>query len=134
MHNFIKLFQKVQEIEPFSEFGPWQSLNQRQMAFDTLLGYIWSISMCMENFITVFHSVQEIGPFSLFQNLELDTTSKDYKCHFAISLARSCQYQCVCKIYQTIPNVLRVVGIFRELSGDKQLHKLSGDRQVRNST
>ena len=34
------------------------------------------------------------------------------------------------KVYQNIPNGLIVVGIFREQSGDKQLHKLSGDGQV----
>ena len=49
--------------------------------------------MCMQNFITIFHSVQEIGSFSLFQNLELGKTSTDEKWHFAISWARSCQYQ-----------------------------------------
>ena len=31
------------------------------------------------------------------------------------------------KVKQNIPNCLRVVGIFCELSGDKQLHKLSGE-------
>ena len=33
------------------------------------------------------------------------------------------------KVYQNIPNGLRIVGIFRELSGDKELHKLSDDGQ-----
>ena len=41
------------------------------MSFDYLMGYIMSISVCMQNFIIIFRSVQEIGPFSLFQNLEL---------------------------------------------------------------
>ena len=36
------------------------------MSFDYLMGYIISISMCMQNFITIFHSVKEIGPFSIF--------------------------------------------------------------------
>ena len=54
----------------FSEFEPRQNLDQSQMSFDNLMGYILSIPMCMQNFITIFHSVQEIGPFSLFQNLE----------------------------------------------------------------
>ena len=45
--------------------------------------------------IKIFHSVQEIGPFLLFQNLALGKASTDDKCHFAIPLARSCQYQCV---------------------------------------
>ena len=74
----------------FSEFEPRQNLDQSQMSFDYLMGYIMSISMCMQNFITIFHSVQEIGPFSLFQNLELGKASADEKCHFAISWATSC--------------------------------------------
>ena len=81
---------KVIKISLFSEFEPRQNLDQSQMSFDYLMGYIMSISMCMQNFITIFHSVQEIGPFSLFQNLELGKASTDKKCHFAISLARSC--------------------------------------------
>ena len=150
MQKFIKIYQKVQKIGPvslfFSEFEPGQNLDQSLMSFDNLIGYILSISMCMQNFITIFftvkgighfhflriwssakprpiknvssqspgldlvniniyakvyqifHSVQEIGPFSLFQNLALGKASTDDKCHFAIPLARSCQYQCVCKI------------------------------------
>ena len=59
----------------FSEFEPRQKLNQSQMSFDNLMGYILSISMCMQNFIIIFHSVQEIAPLSLFQNLELGKAS-----------------------------------------------------------
>ena len=81
----------------FSEFEPRQNLNQSQMSFDNLIGYILSISMCMQNFITIFHSVQAIGPFSLFQNLELGKASTDEKCHFTISWARPSQYQCLRK-------------------------------------
>ena len=66
----------------FSEFEPRQNLDQSQMSFDYLLGYIMSISMCMQNFITIFHSVQEIGPFSRFQNLELGKASTDGKMSF----------------------------------------------------
>ena len=117
----IKTFHSVQEIRPFSlfqnlvlgkastddkcqlaivslfsEFEPRQKLNRSQMSSDNLMGYILSISMCMQNFITIFHSVQEIAPLSLFQNLELGKASTNEKCHFAISWARSCQYQCLC--------------------------------------
>ena len=53
--------------------------------------------MCMQTFITIFFTVLQIGPFSLFQNLELGKASTDKKCHFAISWARSCQYQCLSK-------------------------------------
>ena len=117
--KFIKLFHSVQEIGPFSlfqnlalgkastddkchfaivslspEFELRQKRNQSQMLFDNLMGYILSISMCMQNVITIFHSVQEIAPLSLFQNLELSKATTKEKCHFAISWARSCQYQC----------------------------------------
>ena len=67
------------------------------MTFDYLMGYIMSISACMQNIITIFHLVQEIGPFSRFQNLEHGKVSTDEKCHFAISWARSCKYQCLRK-------------------------------------
>ena len=82
-------------VSLFSEFEPRQKLNQSQMSFDNLMGYILSISMCMQDFITIFHSVQEIAPLSFFQNLELGKASTDEKCHFAISWAKSCQYQCL---------------------------------------
>ena len=67
------------KVSLFSEFEPRQKLDQSQMSFDNLKGYILSIPMCMQNFITTFHSVQEKGPFSLFQNLELSKTSTDEK-------------------------------------------------------
>ena len=130
MQNFIKIYQKVQEIGPgslFSEFGTRQILDQCQMTFDNLLRYFLSISICIQIFITIFHSIQEIGPFSLFQNLELGKASADDKCHFSISWARSCQYQCVCKVYQNIPNGLRVIDIFRKLTG-QHFHKQSDDK------
>ena len=116
----INIFHSVQEIRPFSlfqnlalgkastddkchfaivslfpEFEPRQKLNQSQMSFANLTGYILSISMCMQNFIIIFYSVQEIALLSLFQNLELGKASTNEKCHFAISWARSCQYQCL---------------------------------------
>ena len=82
-------------VSLFSEFEPRQKLNQSQMSSDNLMGYILSVSMCMQNFVTIFHSVQEIAPLLFFQNLELSKASKDEKYHFAISWARSCQYQCL---------------------------------------
>ena len=98
MKHFIKIFQKVQEIEPFSEFGPRQSIDQWWIAFDNPLSYILSISMYMQKFITTFLCVQEIGPFTFFfQNLELGKALTDDKYNFSVSWARTCQYQCVCK-------------------------------------
>ena len=73
----------------FSVFEPRQNLDQSQMTFDNLMGYILSIPVCMQNVITIFHSVQEIGSFSLLQNLKLGIASTDDTCHFAIHWARS---------------------------------------------
>ena len=95
VYQNIPLSSRDKAIFTFSEFGARQSLDRSQMSFDNLMGYILSISMCMQNFITIFHSVQEITPLSLFQNLELGKASTNEKCHFSISWARSCQYQCL---------------------------------------
>ena len=51
MQKFIKIYQKVQRIGPvslFSEFEPRQNLDLSQISFDNLIGYISSISMCMQ--------------------------------------------------------------------------------------
>ena len=80
MQNFIKIYQKVQGIGPvslFSEFEPRQNRHLFQISFDNLIGYILSISMCMQNFITIFFTVLEIGPFSFFQILELGKASTE---------------------------------------------------------
>ena len=52
MQNLIKTYQKVQEIGPvslLSEFEPRQNLDQSQMSFDNLIGYILSISKVYQN-------------------------------------------------------------------------------------
>ena len=70
MQNFIKIYQKVQGIGPislFSEFEPRQNLDLSQISFDNLIGYILSISMCMQNVITIFFTVLEIGHFHFFR-------------------------------------------------------------------
>ena len=90
------------------------------MSFDNLMGYIMSISMCMQNFITIFHSVQEIGPFSLFQNF-------NDKCHFVISWTRCHQYQCVCKILLKYSKRFKSYRHFSRTGRGQNLHKLSGD-------
>ena len=45
-------------VSLLSEFEPRQKFNQSQMSFDNFMGYILSISMCMQNFITIFHSAK----------------------------------------------------------------------------
>ena len=119
MQNFIKIYQKVQGIGPvslFSEFEPRQNLDLSQISFDNLIGYILSISMCMQNFITIFFTVLEIGPFSLFQYLELGKASTDKKCQFAISWARSCQYQCLCKSLSKYSTQFKRFSFFQNLA------------------
>ena len=87
-----------------SEFEPRQKLHQSQMSFDNLMGYILSISMCMQNFITIFHSVHEIAPLSLFQNLELGKAMTSEKCHFAVSSGLDLvNINVYATVYQNIP-------------------------------
>ena len=92
------------------------------MSFDNLIGYILSISMCMQNFITIFHLVQEIAPLSLFQNLELGKASTNEKRPFAISWARSFQYQCLRKksinIFHSVQEI-RPFSLFQNLALSK---------------
>ena len=76
------------------------------------MGYILPLSMRMQNFITIFHSVQEIAPLSLFQNLELGKASTDKRCHYAISTARSCLYQCLRKSFIKIFHSVQEIGPF----------------------
>ena len=62
-----------------------------------------SIVMGTQNFIKIYQKVQGIGPVSFFfQNLNLGKTSTYLKYHLMISLATSCQYQCVCTIFSTV--------------------------------
>ena len=68
LQMFIKIYQKVQEIGPvsrFSEFEPRQNLYRSQMTFDKLLGYILSISICMQKFITTLGTTCEKAVFCL---------------------------------------------------------------------
>ena len=127
MHNFIKIYRKVQEIGPvslFSESEPQQNFDQSQISFDNLLGYILSIATCMHNFIKIFHSVQEIGPFSLFQNLELGKASTNDKMSFRnllgyiLSISMFTQ-----KVYQNIPlsSRDRVIYTFSEFCARQSL-------------
>ena len=134
----VNIFHSVQEIRPFSlfqnlaldkastynkchfaivslffsEFEPRQKLNQSQMSLDNLMGYILSISMCMQNFITIFHSVQEIAPLSLFQNLKLGKASTNEN---AISQSLGLDFfniNVYATVYQNIPLSLRDRAIF----------------------
>ena len=135
--HIIPLSSRDRAIFTFSEFGARQSLefsefktrqNLDQSQIDNLLGYIMSISMCMQNFSTIFHSIQEIVSFSLFQNLELGKASTADKCHFAISWARSCQYQCVCESLSNYSKRFKSYGHFSLFVRGQNVHKLSGDK------
>ena len=55
MQNFIKIYQKVQEIWPvslFSEFEPRENLDQTQITFDNLIDYILSIPGVIAKFVS----------------------------------------------------------------------------------
>ena len=114
-------------VSLFSEFEPRQKLNQSQVSFDNLMGYILSISMCLQNFITIFHSVQEIAPLSLFQS----QMTFDNPLGYILSI--SMRMQNFIKIFQTVKALST---FFTNRPGTKcsqtvqgqNLHKLSGDK------
>ena len=73
----------------------------------------------MQNFIVILHSVQELWPFSLFQYLQLGRPRPIINVisqSFRLDVVNINVYA---KVYQNIPNGLKVINIFRELSGDK---------------
>ena len=82
------------------------------MSFDNLIGYIVSISMCMQNFITVFLTVQEMGPFSLFQNLELGKASTDKNVSSQSLGPDLVNINVYAKVYQNVPLSSRDRAIF----------------------
>ena len=116
MQNFIKIYQKVQgigSVSLFSESEPRQNLDLSQISFDNIIGYILSISMCIQNFITIFFTFLEIGPFSLFQNLELGKASTDKKNISSQSLGLDLvNINVYAKVYQNIPPSSRDKAIF----------------------
>ena len=90
------------------------------------MGYIMSVSMCMQNFITIFHSVQEKGPFSLFQNLELGKASADGKNVISQSLGLDLvNINVYAKVYQNVPFNLRdrVIFTFSEFGARQSLDR-----------
>ena len=106
MQSFITT---VHSVRPFSlfqnlELGTASTVVKCHFAiscarFGNPSVYIMSIVMGMQKFIKIYQKVQRIGPVSLFfQNLNLSKTSAYPKYDLTISLATSCQYQCVCKI------------------------------------
>ena len=83
------------------------------MSFDNLMGYILSISVCMQHFITIFHSVQEISPFSLFFRIWISAKPQPMKNVISQSLGLDLVninvYSTVC---ENIPLGLRDRAIF----------------------
>ena len=72
-----------------------------------------STVMGMQNCIRIYQEVQGIAAVSLFfQNSNLNKTSTYPKYHLTISLATSCQYQCLCKIHHNVLHSSRDRTIF----------------------
>ena len=114
MQSFIKIYQKVQEVGPvslFSEFEPRPNLDQSQMSFDNLIGYIFSLSICLQNFITILFTYQEIWSFSHFQNLELGKASTDKNVSSQSRGLGLVNFNVYAKVYQNI-HVVQEVGPF----------------------
>ena len=95
----------------FSEFEPRQNLDQSRLSFDYLMGYIMSISMCMQNFITIFHSVQQ-GHFQFFR-IWSSAKPRPMKNLISQSLGLDLvNINVYAKVYQSIPLSSRDMVIF----------------------
>ena len=57
----------------------------------------------MQNCIKIYQKVQAIGPGSRFSEFEPRQNLDQSQMTLTISLATSCQYQCVCKFHYNIP-------------------------------
>ena len=91
-------------VSLFSEFGARQKLNQSQMSFDSLMGYVLSISICMQNFITIFHSV-----FRIWSSAKPRPMKNVISQSLGLDLVNINVYATV---YQNIPLSLRDMTIF----------------------
>ena len=101
MQNFIKIFQKVQEVGPFSLFLFFQNLDLGKASTNDKwhLTSPWARSCQYQLYAKFHHNIplssrnrvaftfSEFGP----------RRSLNDKCHFAIASARSHQYQCINK-------------------------------------
>ena len=123
--KFIKIFHSVQEIRPFSLFQNlalgkastddkchfpivfFQNLNlgKNSTNLKCHLTISWGTScqyqcVCkiLLQYSTQFRRDRHYHFSEFGARQSLDRTSTDEKWHFAISWARPCQYQCVCKI------------------------------------
>ena len=82
------------------------------MSFDYLMGYIVSVSMCMQNFIIIFHLVQVIGPFYVFR---IWSSAKPRSMKNVISQSLGLDLVNInvnAKVYQNIPFSSRDMAIF----------------------
>ena len=66
--------------------------------------------------------------FSLFQNLNLGNASANPKCHFTITWATSCHYQCIFKILSKYSKWSKSYRHFSQTGRCQNLHRLSGDK------
>ena len=83
----------------FTFFRIWRSAKPRPM-INVILQFL-ELDLVNINVSANFYQNipnDERVKFHCFQNLNLGKTSTNPKCHLTISLATSCQYQCICKI------------------------------------
>ena len=104
------------------------------MAFDNFLCYLVNINVYAKFHHNIPLSSRDRAIFIFFffffffQNLELSKASTDDKCHFAISWAKPCQYQFVCKSLSNDSKWFTSYRHFPLFGRGQNLHKLSGDK------
>ena len=139
--KFITIYLSVQKIGPFSLFQNldkchfailWARYCQYQYVCKILSKYSKRFKS-YEHFCKLIGDTQlhkRTGDTQLLQKLDLGLAATDSKCRFAVLQARSCQFQCVCKILSKYSKRFKSYEHFCKLIGDTQLHKLTGDTQL----
>ena len=96
----ISVYAKLHHTIPLSS-RIWSTAKPRPMK--NVISQSFGLHLASINVYATIHqniplSFRDRAIFTFFQNLALGKASTDDKCHFAIPWARSCQYQCVCKL------------------------------------
>ena len=115
MQNFIKIYQKIQEIGPVSLL--FQNLNLGKTSTNPKCHLTFSLPtscqyQCAKFHQKIFFTVQELGPFSLFQNLELGKSSTDKNVSLQSLGLDLVNINVYAKVYQNIPLSSRDRAIF----------------------
>ena len=134
MQNFIKIYQKVQETRPVSLFFRICTSAKPRPIPNVIWQFLW-LHLVNINVHAKFHhniplcsrdrAIFTFSEFGARQSLDQN------KCHFTISSARSCQYQCVCKSVSKFSKRFKRYGHVSLFVPGQNRYKLSGEKKIK---